>query len=42
MEIKALKIQNLLLADDFMCLSDDLKSIREQIGVIFSEFGING
>lgn len=42
MEIKALKIQNLLLADDFMCLSDDLKSIRELIGVIFSEFGING
>lgn len=42
LEIKALKIQNLLLADDFMCLSDDLKSIREQIGVIFSEFGING
>lgn len=42
MEIKALKIQNFMLADDFMCLSDDLKSIREQIGVIFSEFGING
>ena len=42
MEIKALKIQNFLLADDFECLSDDLRSIREQMEVIFSEFGIDG
>lgn len=42
MEIKALKIQNFMLTDDFMCISDDLKSVREQIDVIFSEFGING
>lgn len=42
MEIKALKIQNFMLADDFMCISDDLRSVREQIDVIFSEFGIDG
>lgn len=42
MEIKALKIQNFLLADDFECLSDDLRSVREQIEVIFTEFGIDG
>ena len=42
MEITALKIQNFLLADDFECLSDDLRSIREQMEVIFSEFGIDG
>lgn len=42
MEIKALKIQNLLLADDFQCISNDLRSVREQIDMIFSDFGING
>lgn len=42
MEIKALKIQNFLLADDLECISDDLRSVREQIEVIFSEFGIDG
>ena len=42
MEIKALKIQNFLLADDFMCISDDLRNVREQIKVIFTEFGIDG
>lgn len=42
MEIKALKIQNFLLADDLECISDDLRSVREQIEVIFTEFGIDG
>ena len=42
MEIKALKIQNFLLADDFECISDDLRSVKEQIEIIFSEFGIDG
>lgn len=42
MEIKALKIQNFLLADDLECISDDLRSIREQMEVIFSDFGIDG
>lgn len=42
MEIKALEIQISLLDDDFECLFDDLRSIREQMDVIFSEFGIDG
>lgn len=42
MEIKALEIQISLLDDDFECLFDDLRSIREQMEVIFSEFGIDG
>lgn len=42
MEIKALKIQNFMLADDFMCISDDLRNVREQIDMIFSDFGIDG
>ena len=41
-EIESLKIQNLLLADDLECISDDLRSVREQIEVIFTEFGIDG
>lgn len=42
MEIKTLKIQNFLLADDFKCISDDLRNVRGQIDSIISDFGIDG
>ena len=39
---KDMEIQNFMLADDFMCISDDLRNVREQIDMIFSDFGIDG
>lgn len=42
MEIKALKIQNFLLADDFECAIDGLKGVREQLDLLFCDLGVNG